>query len=177
MHSMHIRVTESIKANTLHMLNSTKCMPLNDNDDCTHRVLCVCSSAGNEFSILHNTHDFTWSTFNARNIMHLMHRSRQKSKWWESREKSGQAQWSAFDETGKLNLIKFGALRYASLHGIKHYHGARRSTEFLDWMIVHYTRICMVLYVLCFGDLVKLHSPFFAFHAFASAFKCWWHQA
>lgn len=49
MHSMHIRLTESIKANTLHMLNSTKCMPLNDNDDCTHRVLCVCSSAGNEF--------------------------------------------------------------------------------------------------------------------------------
>lgn len=176
MHSMHIRVTESIKANTLHMLNSTKCMPLNDNDDCTHRVLCVCSSAGNEFPF-YTTHTISLEVHSMPEILCTWCTEVDKRVNDENREKKVDKQWSAFDETGKLNLIKFGALRYASLHGIKHYHGARRSTEFLDWMIVHYTRICMVLYVLCFGDLVKLHSPFFAFHAFASAFKCWWHQA
>lgn len=59
-------------------------------------------------------------------------------QWITTKEKTTNAdtldQWSAFDETGKLNLIKLDALCGTHHYtGINHYHNAQeRSAKFFD---------------------------------------------
>lgn len=88
-HAQHAHQNDCAqKRNTLHLLNSTKFMPVNDNDGCTCTVKAPYAVYAHQLEVnfnLHNTYEFTSSELNARNIIHLMHwccgKGMMKTKW------------------------------------------------------------------------------------------------
>lgn len=137
-----------MKANTLHMLNFTKLMPPNVNDDCELKTSfvaqCACSSTGNEFQF-YTTHTILLQVHSLPSKYCALDSVKSStSEWWRSREKT--KHWSAFDETRKLNLIKFGTLWYASLHGINHHHSATKINHVCKLQKKNNWLYCSMLY-------------------------------